>query len=105
MGSNAILFGAVGTVYTGGKCIAEGLSGEKSPLNSAVGGALAGATLGVYTKKFTVLIGASLGLAVLSVIGEINGNKMVHDKARFDPAASDLSKRFPKAFGLRKAES
>ena len=31
---NAVLFGTVGVAYAGGKCLAEGITSQKHPINS-----------------------------------------------------------------------
>lgn len=52
--ANFVLFAGVGAAYAGGKCLAEGLTGEKSALNSGIGGSCAGAVLGIHRGSKTV---------------------------------------------------
>jgi len=91
--SNAVLFGAVGMAYAGGKCLAEGIVGEKHPINSGIGGSCAGVALGIHTGSPTVLLGSMAGFFVLGIVGDVNGGKMIQDPER-------MKEKF---FGTRKA--
>ena len=70
----------------------EGLTGMVHPINSGIGGFFSGMMLGVYTKNPTVMMGASAGLALAGVIGDVNGRAFLLNPERF----------YSKAHGLRK---
>ena len=92
VGSNVALFTMVGGAYASGKCLGEGLTGMVHPINSGLGGFFSGMMLGVYTKNPTVMLGASAGLALAGVVGDVNGRAFLLNPERF----------YSKSYGLRK---
>jgi hypothetical protein len=92
VGANVSLFAMVGAAYATGKCLGEGLTGTVHPINSGLGGLCSGIALGVHTKNPTVMIGASAGLALAGVVGDVQGRQMLADPESFYKKAFDLRK-------------
>ena len=82
MGRHTAAFGFVAATFAAGDCISESVRHKVDPLNGFVGGALAGALLGIQTKRLDIMCGTALGLGIATAVLDLNGPKIVHDKER-----------------------
>lgn len=74
MGVYGMTFAAVGLAYTGIDCVAETFRGKKDMWNGVLGGAAAGAMLGLRLGRLPVGVGAAAALAFTSAVVDTTGS-------------------------------
>lgn len=82
IGAYSGLFAAVGAAYAAGDVIAETVRGSDEGVeNSIVGSICAGSVLGLRARSWKVAIGASLAMATLNAMFELNDKRIGRDPA------------------------
>ena len=71
IGRYAGLFGVVGATYGAGSCFGEAVTGGKGAVSAGIGGALAGAVLGIPAQSVRIGCGAAAAMAAASALADI----------------------------------
>ncbi len=80
MGNYAARMAALGLTYSVGDCVAETIRDTEDPINSALGGALAGALIGLQRKRLDYAAGTALACGTCCLVISMNGGKISHER-------------------------
>lgn len=87
-------FGAVGLAFTGVDCLAETIREKKDMWNGVLGGATAGAVLGLRIGRLPVAVGAAAALAATSAVVDTTGQSFT-GRDLFDDGQTPNRVSFP----------
>ena len=88
MGEYAFTFGVIGTAFAASECLAESFRGKKDAWNGAMGGAAAGAVVGLRAGRLPVGVGAAAALAAVSALVDTSGHKLRATEGGIDDGAT-----------------